>query len=336
MMRIPSRTTLSLFLVLAGDVLAEGASEVPADAPTQVLETVVVTGAQPGPGLWRVSKDDHVLWILGTLNPLPKRMDWIARDVEATIGESQQVILGPTVDISIDGGFLAGVFLLPSVMGARENPGDRMLSEVIPADLYARWQVLKRKYLPNNRSVEKWRPLFAAQELFEAALEKNGLAQKDVVTPVVKKAAKKRNVATSQPQLELKIAKPRDAVRDFKRAALDDVPCLRQTIERIETDLESIKARANAWSYGDIAALRELPYVDQRIACENAFLQANAVQDRGMDDLKPRVEKLWMDEAEAALAKNASTFAILSMGQLLRPTGLLEAMRAKGYAIEEP
>src|SRR5687768_1077919 len=62
-------------LLLAFLVPAAQAAEVPAPLPTTVLDTVVVSGKQPGPGLWKVSNDDHVMWVLGTISPLPKRME---------------------------------------------------------------------------------------------------------------------------------------------------------------------------------------------------------------------------------------------------------------------
>ena len=53
----------------------EVAVQAPAAPPTVVdLEAMVVRGQQPGPGLWKVSKGDHVLWILGTLSP--SRRTW--------------------------------------------------------------------------------------------------------------------------------------------------------------------------------------------------------------------------------------------------------------------
>ncbi|HEV7491247.1 MAG TPA: hypothetical protein VGO25_10600, partial [Rhodanobacteraceae bacterium] len=52
------------------------------------LPTVVVTGEQPGPGLWKVTSGDHVLWILGTLSPLPKKMTWRSGEVEAIVARS--------------------------------------------------------------------------------------------------------------------------------------------------------------------------------------------------------------------------------------------------------
>ena len=66
-----------------------------ADAPPITdLATMVVSGAQPGPGMWKVSKGDHVLWILGTLSPLPKKMEWVSGDVEDVIAQAQEVIWG--------------------------------------------------------------------------------------------------------------------------------------------------------------------------------------------------------------------------------------------------
>ena len=69
------------------------------DAAPQ-LATVEVQGEMPGPGLWRVAKGEHVLWILGELSPLPEKMSWDSRDVEVIIAESQEVILMPKASLS--------------------------------------------------------------------------------------------------------------------------------------------------------------------------------------------------------------------------------------------
>jgi hypothetical protein len=55
------------------------ASSAAATAPNTAEQSlppqeVEVTGERPGPRLWRVSKADHVIWLLGTLDPLPRRM----------------------------------------------------------------------------------------------------------------------------------------------------------------------------------------------------------------------------------------------------------------------
>ena len=42
----------------------------------KLIEEVVVTGIRPGPPLWKVKHEDHVLWVFGTVTPIPKRMEW--------------------------------------------------------------------------------------------------------------------------------------------------------------------------------------------------------------------------------------------------------------------
>ena len=300
------------------------------------LDTIVVSGDQPGPGLWKVSKDDHVLWILGTLSPLPKNMTWVSKDIEATIAESQQVILGPSASISVKGGMLRGLFLLPSLMGARNNPDKQKLDDVVPADLYARWSLLKQKYIGKDRGIEKRRPIFAVQKLYTEAIEQSDLSLDDVVGKAVKKTARRNKIELVEPRIELRIESPGSAVKEFKKTSLDDLDCFAKTMGRLETDIEAMKLRGNAWAMGDIDALQSMPYTDQMQACSEAVLKASVVEERGLGDLRERLATTWLAAAEKALASNRSTFALLPLRHLLKDDGLLARLRARGYAVENP
>ena len=75
--------------------------------------TVVVTGEQPGPGLWLVRKGGHDLWILGTLNPLPAGMRWQSKQVEQVIANAQEVIRAPRVSFDFKVGFFRGLPCCP-------------------------------------------------------------------------------------------------------------------------------------------------------------------------------------------------------------------------------
>lgn len=314
---------------------AAHAAEPPGDAPV-MLETVVVSGDQPGPGLWKLTRDGHVMWILGTQSPLPRRMRWEAREVERRIGESQQVLLPPTASMKIKGGVIAGVLLLPSLLGVRNNPGDDKLADVVPAPLYQRWLPLKRKYLGSSQAIEKRRPLFAAGRLFLAAVKRSGLTYETKIEQRVRRAARRSDVAVVQPKLELTLDQPRDAIREFRKSGLDDLACFEQTIARLETDVEAMRLRANAWATGDLAGLRELPFVDQIATCVDAFLGSAVAQQRGLGDIEQRLAREWLTAAEAAMAKNASTFAVLPMRELLGERGYLAELRERGYVVEEP
>lgn len=302
----------------------------------QLLEAVVVSGVQPGPGLWRVAKDDHVMWVLGTLKPLPKRMQWESREVEQVIASSQAVLLGPSAGLRTEIGFFRGLFLLPAALGSRKNPEKEKLVEVVPPDLYARWLPLKAKYIGRSRGVEKQRPLFAALKLYEKAINSNRMTVDSVVLQTVKKIAKKHKVPIDGPEIKIDIGDPRQAIRDFAGSRLDDLDCFAKTLDRLETDLGAMRERANAWATGDIEALRALPFADQNQACSDAILNAAVMRDRGLNDLRQRLATAWLSAAEDAIAKNESTFAVLPMAEILKADGYLETLRARGYEVEEP
>lgn len=324
----------------SSDELAPPADPAAADKPVavaaQVLEAVVVSGAQPGPGLWRVSKGDHVLWVLGTLNPLPKRMQWVSREVEQVIAQSQEVLLGPGAKLKKEIGLFRGLLLLPSALGSRKNPDKQKLVDVVPPELYARWLPLKAKYIGRSRGIEKQRPLFAALKLYDKAIARNRLTQENLVLPLVKKVAKKHKVPLNRPEVEIDIGDPREAIRQFADSRLEDLDCFSKTLDRIDTDLEAMRERANAWATGDIDMLRSLPFTDQNQACSDAILHAGVMRDRGLSDMRERLETIWLQAAETALEKNASTFAVLPMRQLLASDGYIARLRERGYEVEEP
>lgn len=330
-----------LLLLLSTNALAQVAAPTaaPAAIPEQEVRdmaAVVVTGVQPGPGMWKVSKGDHVLWVMGTLTPLPKGMSWLSRDVEAVIAQADEVLDPPGLTFDSDIGRFRAVLMIPSLLKARKNPDGRTLSQVLPTPLYARWSVLKARYLGRGAGVEKWRPVFAAQELYQAALKKSGLSQSGVVGPVVDKLAKAHATKRTSTLVKIKIEKPKEAIKEFSSSSLADIDCFEKTVARLESDLPMMTARANAWSIGDIEALRALPYDDQYRTCINAFLESGIAQKRGMDDVPQRVEAMWLSKAEAALATNKVTFATLPIAMLLRPDGYLSKLQSRGYVVEAP
>ena len=334
-----ARRVAGLAVALALAFTTSGAATtdpLPSVSEAALLEPIVVSGEQPGPGLWKVTRDGHVLWILGSLTPLPRDMTWLSRDVEATIATSEEVILPVDIDFSVKGGAIGGLFLLPSLLGARNNPDGRTLDEVIPPDLHARWSVLKQRYLGRDAGVEKRRPVFAAFELFEAAIKQARLSNESVVDPVIVSAAKRAKVPVTRPRIALKLDKARAAVKAFAQAPLDDVECLRKTIERLEGDLAILQRRANAWAIGDVDALTGLTYVDQNKACRDALLRSAIAEERGMDALPERVKQTWLDAADAALSNRAMSFATLPIGALVAADGYLDALRARGATIEAP
>ena len=328
----------TIWMMLAPLMLALGAGPTRAanDDATRQLDAVEVAGLQPGPSLWRVSHGDHEMWILGTLSPVPKRMAWEAADVDSIIRESQQVLLAPAVNVTSDLGFFGQLALVPKLFSIRKNPGKETLSEVLPAEIYARWQALSKQYFRSTRSLEKRRPIFVAQELFEEAIGEAGLRTNNGVSDRVLKVAKKAKVAVEAPKVVVEVKDMKGLIAEFEDTTLDDVACLDKTMTYVEHDLDTMRRRANAWAVGDIDALRAMRFTDSYDTCLRSLFSAPGLEKYGFVNLSERARDAWLDAAETALKSHRSTFALLPMGQLLRDDGYAAELRKRGYLVEAP
>lgn len=327
-----------LSLALAQPSHAQNAPAPASTVPSHVtnLDAVTVSGEQPGPGLWRVSKGDHVMWVLGTLSPLPDRMKWKSDDVEQTIASSQEVLGPPSVALKPKTNFFGKLFLLPSLIGARKNPDGQTLQQLVPPPDYARWLVLKQQYIGNDRGIEEWRPIFAAVELYDKAIKRHDMTASGGVKDTVRDLAKKHKVSFVTARYTMMIDQPRDAVKTFKSSPMDDRECFGRTLDTVERDMGRITERANAWATGDIDLLRSLPMNDQREACISAVTEAGFAKRLGFSDVKQKADDMWMQAAEQALNANTQTFAMLPMEEVLSPHGLIAKLKAKGYQVEAP
>jgi hypothetical protein len=309
----------------------QGDAAEPAAAPA----TVVVEGRRPGPGVWKVSKGDHVMWVFGTYSPLPQKMEWDASRIERLVAHAQEVLLPPAAGAHV--GFFRGLTLLPSLIGIKKNPDGAELHDVLPANVYARWTVLKAKYIGTDDGVERYRPIFAGEELMHAGWKKNGLEYGGGVVGTIEGVARKNKVKVSQTGYEVTLDDPRKLVKDFKASRLDDVACFTKTLDTLEEDIDATRRRANAWANGNIAEIRNVNYLEREDACNNAMLNSAVAKNTAeFQDMRTRLRDTWLKTAEKSLADNASTFAILQMKDIVDPAGYLAGLQARGYTVESP
>ena len=342
--------------------VAAHAAEEPAQ---EELETVVVTGEVPGPGLWKVSKGEHVMWVLASYSPLPKGMVWISRQIDERIAESQEVLYTPYLQVRPNIGLMRGFTLRSTADKASKLPDGKTLEDVLaPAD-YTRWVMLRDKYLGKNDDVEKQRPATAMRLLRMHAYRKQGLQGGPNVRGVVDDARKKHKVEPvwlPTVRRTVEVEDPRGMLEALQELQPEEVECFAKALDRIEPDLERDKVLANAWSLGDTGKLRSIyRQVTLRDVIRDGCLQLSlggatmwAKYEEGASADAARMKKLiddflwhgeqatlqaqldWLKAAQAALAKNKSTFAVLSLAEVLSPDGHLEKLRALGYTVEEP
>jgi len=302
--------------------------------PVRSGETVLVVGQRPGPGMWKISKGDHVLWVFATYSPLPVKMQWRSQQVDAIIAQSQRYLSPPTLGAKV--GVWGGLKMLPYVAGFRKNPGGASLREVVPADVYARWRVLKAKYGVGDEA-ESERPVFAAETLYQAGLKQAGLATSDDVSKAIEARLAERKVTTIASHVQLDVPDPGKTLKQFKQDPINDVECFKVTIDRLETDIDVMRERANAWAKGDLREIRKLRVVDRDAACQTAMASSAALRDgMGLDGAEKRVRKLWLEAAEHVLANYPTSFAMLKLSNVLRDDYVMTELKARGYTVEAP
>ena len=350
-------------VMVACTLLAGSAAAAESDEQLEVLETVLVTGEQPGPGLWKVSKGDHVMWVLAAHRPMPSGMSWRSQKVEARIAESQEVLYAGDASVRPDFGMLRALTMIPAAGKAGRNPGDATLRQVLPPETYARWLRLREKYLGEDDDIEEFRPVIAVGQLRRKAMQKQGLLDGPSVDSVVRAAAHRYKVPNhrlKRVERVVRMEDPRDMMKASRGVDAPDLGCFTSSLEDLEPSIERAKARANAWARGDVTRLRELQrtwklqddcgYLWLAMGDQLLFVafavgesaEAARVKKVTADYMwheqwaRVQAQQEWVVAAQAALEKNRSTFAVLRLDDVLSPDGPLEKLRSLGYSVEEP
>lgn len=309
-------------------------------------EIVVVKGRQPGPPLWRVINGENVLYIFPALSPVPEGIVWDTRRIAFVLEESQEVILAP--DIEAD--FSVTMMLNPInlIRGARLQrrltriPDDQMLDDVVPSELYARYQALKTRYFPRDQGSEPLRPVFAGPRLANRILREEGLESGAAVTKQLNRLIRRNNhLEETDIEVEMDLTGSFRSLADRAETLVaslsrdQELECFEEQIRRMESELDAMKSRANAWAQGYIEEFRGIPLPgDDNDAC--LLMLAESSEFETIEQLRDELDRRWLAAADRALAANASTLAILDIVDLLREDGLVGELRARGYEVFEP
>lgn len=291
------------------------------------IEQITVVGRYPGPPLWRVSSGDRVLWIFGDLSPVPKGLDWDPRNAERVLDRADAVIGGPRVSAST----LNPIRLFRLYRSARRlarNPADATLAERLPPELHARYAALRTRYLPREND-EDLRPALAALRLYNAALDDVGLTTDSRVGKTLARKMRRSGAEESEVLVE---AEPETVLDELAKITHEaELTCFASIMTSLETDLDGMKERANAWAIGDVEALKRFDYPDSEGNCLAMLLSAS-----GLAEMRDELYAKWLGEAEHALATYDTSFSVLPMRQLVADDGVLALLAARGYTVAAP
>jgi hypothetical protein len=322
-----ARYSGALLLVLGVAWLPRAAAQ-PGGAEPVTIEEITVIGRYPGPPLWRVASGDRVLWIFGDLSPVPKGLDWDPRNAERVLDRADAVIGAPRVSATTFNP-LRLFRLFRAARRLARNPEGSTLADRMPAELYARYAALRTRYLPRQDDDDDVRPALAALELYRAALDDIGLASDSDVGETIARKMRRSRAEESEVVLE---TEPETVLDELSKVTPEaELACFASVMTSIETDLEGMKERANAWAIGDVDALQRFDYPDSQGNCLAMLFSVS-----GLADLRDELYGKWLSEAEQALATYDTSFSVLPMRELIAADGLLAQLAARGYTVTAP
>ena len=324
-----SRPRLSFAALLAALALAAPASAQNGADGHPTIEEITVIGRYPGPPLWKVTSGARTLWVFGELNPVPKGLDWDPRNAERVLDRAGAVIGSPRVSAMT----LNPIRVFKVYRGARRLvrlPEDATLADQMPPDLYARYVALRTRYLPKvDEEDEELRPALAVLQLYRAALDDTGLTSDTGVGKTIARKMRRSRAEEAEVVVETEPETVLDELRKITPEA--ELSCFAAILTTIETDLEGMKERANAWAIGDVAALKRFDYPDSQGNCLDALVTVE-----GFAELRDELYGKWLSEAEHALATYDTSFSVLPMRELVADDGLLAQLAARGYTVTAP
>ena len=221
----------ALFLANTSEV------ELGAESAPEPMEVVLVTGEQPGPGLWKVSSGKHVLWILGEVAPQPRLVTWRSKRFEKLLDQSQQVIL------DFSGVMWPNQTQENAEARIRKLPEGQTLKDVVSPEWYARADAARNLYRTPER-IDELRPFYAGRRIMMSALRKLDMEKRFSASFRVQRLAHHAWVGVTI------VDTPGQTHEQHLQNIVQGstAPCLEMMVKIVEDGGSGLKSLANAWS----------------------------------------------------------------------------------------
>jgi hypothetical protein len=289
------------------------------DGTSVVVEELTVVGRPLGPALWRVTRGDAEVTILGGMAPLPQQLDWEKSRFERALDQASVLLAPPSGRVGV---ISAAGFALR--MGAVRQPGGRLLEAALPPPLAARFADIRKSLNLGPEPYEHWKPAVAGYLLLVDFRRKAGLSNEKPNSTVVR-LAKDKHVAVK-------------TVGDYRFSALfrsltrlsdaQQTACLSDELDALTVEEAHAHEAADAWAHGDLASARANssgPILDRCIAQLSSY---GEVLERGTADFTAAIDD--------SLARPGKAVAVIDLRYLLRANGVLDRLKAQGATITVP
>jgi uncharacterized protein YbaP (TraB family) len=285
---------------------------------SNVVQELDVIKRLPGPALWRVTRGDSEVIILGSLQPLPHLLVWDTSRVAHALDGATALLLPPEPKVGVMDS--VGLFFN---RGAFELHGET-LSQALPPQERARYQQVLGLIHARPDKYEHMKPAIAGGFLIGDWRRAAGLSDAKPISTVVKLAE-----ADHVPIRHIGDFDAAPMARKVAQMSANaDLACFDAAMDDIDREAARAPANAKAWANADLKAIGQSYTISVFDRCLMQSPSFQGLLERGMTQ--------GLQAIEAALQRPGKTVAIIDLNFLLRPGGMLDRLKAKGDQITVP
>lgn len=281
------------------------------------ITEVVVRAQVPGPAMWKLTRGESTVWVLGTLVVMPDGLNWDKKRLARALDGAQWLIT-PAVAQS-DPAQTAKLQALSKL-----PPGRQLADALSPAVMTRFERVARREGLP-LLPYQNLQPVIAAGNLSRDVLSGRNLSTLAVyeqMKGVVRKSKVRVRHAGSYDQSAL--------IAHY--AGLDTLSaeaCVINGLDGLDYDLRTTRDMAKAWAAGHLAQVMALYREPDFLTCVlSGETTAVMYQTHAIAQMS--------ETLLAALEMPGKSVAIVPFDDLLRRGGVLDQLRAEGVDITAP
>ena len=287
----------------------------PNDPDAVLVEELVVRGRLPGPAWWTVSDADTTVYVLGSPSLAPRHMDWDRAVFETRLKGANAVILPfQQIRVTVGGAFAAAVPYLRLRSGTP-------FEETLEPPARARFVALRTRLGQPASHYGTRSALAAGLILANDNRERTGLTVTDP-TKLIRLLARQARVPILQKSYE--IGPLMGAIA--RTPALAARTCLDEVMSTVEAGPAGTIAAARAWAQGDVRGA---------LGNERTFERCIAGVP-GVQAFDAQVKADQVAAIETALKTPGHAIAVVQLRPLLAQGGVLDRLRAKGFAVTTP
>lgn len=261
--------------------------------------------------LWRISKGDDSLYLMGSVHvmraddyPLPTEME---ANFKASNGLVEEVDLGQLDRES-----------LQQIQERGAYPPGQSLKTALPADLYAKVSRAAQKQGLDMARLQTMRPWMVSIALLEQQLAQAGFdPQNGVDLHFAREAAEQQKPITGLESAEYQIG----LMADLSESEQQDL--LRQAVDETSNFDGEMNQLLDAWRTGNTAALEKV--LGQDFGAYPSIYQS----------LVAARNKTWVPKLEALMTGGKHYFVVVGALHLVGPDGLLVRFEKDGYRVEQ-